>query len=445
MSNATTDKGTEIDWGKILNFLEPKHPLYCPEEMSLTQKAFLRVNAKEAFFGGAAGGGKSSALLMAALQYVDVPDYAAILFRKTYKDLSLQGSLMDRAFNWMSEFPEVHVNRNDYIITFPSGARIAFGYLAGPDDHLRYQGAEFQFVGMDEVTHIREHQYRYLMSRLRRPKVGPLAQVPLRMRSASNPEANWVRQYFIVEGKEKGRIFIPSRLEDNPGLDIESYREMLATLDPVTRQRLEFGDWWTTESGSMFKREDFMRVETSDIPQALSPKRLVRYWDLAGTAVSETNKDPDWTVGVLGMFQEGVFYVLNVERCRENPKGVQDFVAKVAQKDGKNIPIRMEQEPASSGKAVIDNYARYVLPGYDFKGIRSTGDKITRARPMSAAAANGNVCVVESSKWLNDFLDEITAFPESYTHDDQVDAVTGAFNYLAGLGLPQRKPLEIIV
>ena len=77
------------DWDSILKFLQPKESPYCPEEPSLTQKVFLRTYAQEGLFGGAAGGGKSSALLMAALQYVDVPNYSAIIFRRTYADLAL--------------------------------------------------------------------------------------------------------------------------------------------------------------------------------------------------------------------------------------------------------------------------------------------------------------------------------------------------------------------
>lgn len=84
------------DWKSVYEFLQPKEPPFCPEEPSITQKVFLRTYALEALFGGAAGGGKSSALLMAALQYVDVPNYSAILFRRTYADLALPGALMDR-------------------------------------------------------------------------------------------------------------------------------------------------------------------------------------------------------------------------------------------------------------------------------------------------------------------------------------------------------------
>jgi len=35
------------------------------------------LTCMDAFYGGAAGGGKSDALLMAALQYIDIPGYAS--------------------------------------------------------------------------------------------------------------------------------------------------------------------------------------------------------------------------------------------------------------------------------------------------------------------------------------------------------------------------------
>jgi predicted phage terminase large subunit-like protein len=120
------------------------------------------------------------------------------------------------------------------------------------------------------------------------------------------------------------------------------------------------------------------------------------------------------------------------------------MIAQTAYEDGHAVSIRMEQEPGSSGKALIDQYARYVVPGYDLIGLRSTGDKVTRARPFAAAVANGNVRVVRGT-WLTDWLDEFASFPEAMTHDDQVDSAVGAFTYLAGLGLPQRRPVAIIV
>lgn len=432
------------DWDRVLKYLEPKASLFCPEEPSRTQKVFLRTNSIEALFGGSAGGGKSSALLMAALQYVDTPGYSAMLFRRTFADLALPGALMDRFLSWISNYDDVRWNANNYTATFPSGARIGFGYLNNLNDYLRYKGAEFQFIGMDEVTEIRESDYRYMFSRLRRPASGPLSQVPLRMRAASNPAPNWVRQRFIVEGREKGRIFVPSRLTDNPGLDADSYRQSLSELDPVERRRLEEGDWWATTLGSMFERESFVVIDAMDVPQVTSSARAVRFWDLAATEPSPTYLDPDWTVGTLMVYDQGIAYVLDVRKIRAKGDKVEQLIAQTAFEDGHAVSVRMEQEPGSAGKNLVDQYARYVLSGYDFMGIRSTGDKLTRARPFAAAVANGNVKVVRSA-WLSDWLDEFSSFPESCNHDDQVDSAVGAFTHLAGLGLPQRKRASIII
>ena len=432
------------DWNKVLDYLEPRESPYCPEGPSLTQKVFLRTYSLEALFGGAAGGGKSSALLMAALQYIDVPQYSAILFRRTYADLALPGAIMDRFQAWTGPEEEVRWNANTYTATFPSGARISFGYLNNSQDYLRYKGAEFQFIGMDEVTEIREADYRYLFSRLRRPASGPLAKVPLRMRCASNPAPNWVRQRFIIEGQSEGRIFVPSYLQDNPGIDADSYRQSLQALDPVERKRLEEGDWWSTTLGSMFDRESVVLLDQTEIPERTSRARAVRFWDLAATEPSSSNPDPDWTVGTLMMFDQGIAYVLDIKRARVKGEKVEQLIAQTAYEDGHGVPIRMEQEPGSSGKALVDQYARYIVPGYDFVGMRSTGDKVTRARPFAAALANGNVRAVRGP-WLTDWLDELSSFPEAGDHDDQVDSATGAFTHLTGLGLPQRKRVAIVV
>ncbi|HIG18525.1 MAG TPA: hypothetical protein EYQ31_15275 [Candidatus Handelsmanbacteria bacterium] len=172
--------------------------------------------------------------------------------------------------------------------------------------------------------------------------------------------------------------------------------------------------------------------------------RAVRFWDLAATEPSQSNPDPDWTVGTLMLFDQGVAYVLDVRRHRGKGQDIERLIAQTAYEDGAAVPIRIEQEPGSSGKALIDQYARYILPGFDLMGIRATGDKVTRARPLAAAVANGNVRLVRGA-WLTDWLDEVSAFPEACAHDDQVDSATGAFSYVTGIGLPQRKRAAIVV
>ena len=204
------------------------------------------------------------------------------------------------------------------------------------------------------------------------------------------------------------------------------------------------GDWWATTLGTMFDRTTFVVIDPSEVPQVHSSSRAVRFWDLAATEPSASYSDPDWTVGTLMLFDQGVSYILDVKKARVKNEKVENLIRQTAIEDGPTVSVRMEQEPGSSGKALIDNYARYVLSGYDFAGIRSTGDKETRARPFAAAVANGNVRIVRAS-WLTDWLDEFSGFPEACNHDDQVDSAVGAFTFLTGLGLPQRRRAAIVI
>lgn len=332
---------------------------------------------------------------------------------------------MDRARKWLTPFvPEVRWIDKEKCWLFPSGARLTFGYLEHENDKYRYQSAEFQFVGFDELTQFTETQYQYLFSRLRRLKG---SNIPIRMRSASNPGGvghNWVEQRFIIEGRQKGRIFIPARLEDNPHLDIEEYDRSLQNLDPVTREQLRRGNWKVRVEGNMFKRHWFPIVDT---PPA-RVRKLVRYWDFASTEQSKKNTDPDWTVGLKLGEIDGRYYVFDVRRVRRRPYEVELLVKQTARLDGRKTSIWIEQEPGSSGIQTIDHYSRYVLKSYAVRGNRSTGSKVLRANPVSAAAEAGNIILVKGS-WINDFLDELELFPGS-NHDDQVDALSGAFEVI---------------
>ncbi len=74
-----------------------------------------------------------------------------------------------------------------------------------------------------------------------------------------------------------------------------------------------------------------------------------------------------------------------------------------------------------------------------FEGIRSTGSKAERAGPVSSQSEAGNVRLVRGV-WIGDFLDELEGFPEG-SHDDQVDAFSGAYNQLVAGGEPRLRRL----
>lgn len=385
------------------------------------QAEFLLHFEREVFYGGAAGGGKSDALLMGALMFVEQPDYHALLLRRTYPELSMEGSIMDRAEHWLSG-TAAHWNAEPRRWEFPSGASLTFGYLQNERDKYRYKSSQFDYIGFDELTGFTFSQYRYLFSRLRKLKT---SSIPSRMRSASNPGDighNWVKQRFIVEGELKGRPFIPARLEDNPYLDAVEYELSLAQLDAVTRAQLRSGDWNILSAGNKFKRGWFEVIDQA--PAEIEP---VRFWDLAATEPKK-GAEPDYTAGAKVGRKGGLYYIFNIQRDQLSPGGVEALIKQTAQLDSKNVTIGMEQEPGASGKTVVAQYRDRVLVGYAFYAIPSTGSKELRANPVSSAAEAGNIKLV-NGPWITDFLDEAVTFPGG-SNDDQVDAVSGAFELL---------------
>ena len=303
------EKAKQLLMASELGLIEREHsgppPIsYIPQSPTARQKLFLDLDSeKEVFYGGAAAGGKSSALLMSALRYVDEPNYSALLLRRTYADLSKQGALMDRAKQWLTG-TGASWNEQRKTWTFPSGARLAFGYLETENDKYQYQGAEYQFIGWDELSQFSESQYTYLFSRLRRLKN---ADIPIRMRSASNPGgvgANWVNKRFIPEGftpddaieervwvneasdDETGetikRYFVPARLDDNPHLDKVEYELSLSELDPVTRAQLRRGDWQISVRGDILYMysEPHTVISWSQFARIFGSSNIPQHWRL---------------------------------------------------------------------------------------------------------------------------------------------------------------------
>ncbi len=402
----------------------PPLPGWIPHAPTPKQWAALACpDVPELLYGGAAGGGKSDYLLMAALQFVHVPGYAALLLRRTWGDLALPGALLDRAHAWMRNNPACpgRWNAGERRYEFPNGAILAFGHLDTENHKYRYQGAEFQFVGFDELTQFTESQYSYLASRLRRLEGSAL---PIRLRGATNPGGQgheWVRDRFMVRGRAEGRVFVRSRLEDNPHVDRAEYEKSLAMLDHITRAQLRHGDWDALPDGGLFLREWFKVAP--EPPPAHQLRHFVRFWDLAGTEEGAA-PDPDYTAGTLVALEPatGRFWILDQVAVRKSPAGVEALIRATAELDGPAVEVDVEQEGGASGKMLSAHLARTVLSGHRFRGQRTVGDKVENARPMSVAAENGLLWLVRAP-WNTPFINEAVAFPNT-PHDDRVDSAS---------------------
>ncbi len=412
----------------------PRLTKYMPKTMTEKQRAFMCMPHREVLFGGAAGGGKTLALLMAALQYVDVPGYSALLLRRSYPELSKAEGFIDLSKEWLSH-TDARWSEQKKRWTFPTAGKSAIlefaHYETGEKGRFKQHGGQYQFIGLDELTEFEQSEYRFLFRSLRRPEG---MKIPLRMRGGTNPTgrgAVWAKQYFIVSqepylGPQTGRAFLPAKLADNTFIDQASYIKSLMNLDPYTRAQLLDGDWDAKPPGGKFRREWFKFVDV--LPAGM---QKVRFWDLAATEPAP-GKDPDYTVGLLMGLHNDIFYIADVVRDRLKPRGVEDLIVQTAEIDGLEVDVYMEQEPGSSGVNTIDYYTR-LLKKFSFHGVRSTGSKEIRANPLSSQAEAGNVKLLKSGpnggRWINDYLDEMELVFHGQ-HDDQADASSGAYSAL---------------
>lgn len=292
---------------------------WCPHTPHPKQKEFLALNCREALYGGAAGGGKSDALLMAALQHVDVPGYAAIIFRRSLTDAKLADAIMDRADEWLRPTAARFITQ-DRTWVFPSGATLSFGFLNEEPDRFRYQSAAFQYVAFDELTQFPEHWYRYLLSRLRR-LVG--SNIPVRMRAASNPGNvghKWVKARFVIEDRPDGCEFVPARLEDNPSIDQAGYIEMLDQLDSITRAQLREGNWEADGAGLVYRFDTTLNtIPELPVPRTDPRWRWILMLDFGATAQN--------SIGWLGWLpHDPVTYIAQSYRFSGTPSDVAEEV-----------------------------------------------------------------------------------------------------------------------
>ena len=123
------------------------------------------------------------ALLMeAVVQANDNMGSNTLLLRRTFPELEQSLLLYFR-----KEIPrELYSSFNDskHVVTWLNGSTTRFGYCAAENDVYQYQGAEFLFIGIDELTLFTLRQWQFLTSRNRCPiaqahfRIWPAPRIP---------------------------------------------------------------------------------------------------------------------------------------------------------------------------------------------------------------------------------------------------------------------------
>ncbi len=443
------------------------------------QEIFLRSRADIAIFGGGAGGGKTFALLLEPLYHINNPDFGAVIFRRTMPEITKEKGLLDESMRLYPLLGAVF-NKNDMRWTFPSGARVSFAHLQYETDLASWRGAQIALIEFDQLETFTEQQFWYMLSRNR-----STCGVKPYVRATCNPEPGWLAnlldwwisgdgypipersgklRWFVRVGEHiewaddpaslitqysdippKSLTFIPASIYDN-GILMDKdpgYLANLKGLPQVDRERLLLGNWKVKPSaGKVFNRMWF-----SIVPVAPAGGQTCIFWDFAATEKSLAKPDPDYTAAVTIRKVGGRWYVLDCHAFRAGPAEVERAfinlsrqMAERAKAEGSAFMVRWEQEPGSASKREAARLAQ-LLSGLDARAVVSQGDKIARARAMSAQAEAGNISLVEGS-WNEEWLNHMHGQPD-LPHDDIMDASTGAFNALNTLGLAEYYRLQL--
>ena len=310
---------------------------------------FHKSPAKYRLFGGAAGPGKSMALLMeAVVQANDNMGSNTLLLRRTFPELEQSLLLYFR-----KEIPrELYASFNDskHVVTWLNGSTTRFGYCAAENDVYQYQGAEFLFIGIDELTLFTLRQWQFLTSRNR----CPIAKTFPNMAGATNPGNighAWVKSLWIdkqpAAGMENPECYDPSdydfisaRVHDNPIYAADqNYLKTLAALPSHLRRAFLDGDW-EVFAGQYFDNFDvtrhISRAETIDWkpwwPRWISidwgfEHPSATYWHAAAPSSSVgfslRQRDNASRSSILGTYRDIVPSCSNVNPTRPPPPHIE--------------------------------------------------------------------------------------------------------------------------
>lgn len=431
-----------------------------PQEMFCASKATIALG------GGSFFGGKSISLVMEAGRNVDHPSYRGAIFRRTSKQITDSGGLGDISMRLYPQLGGEPTEDNTFWV-FPSGAEVKFNNCEHDSDMFNYRSSQFCFLGIDQLEEFPMSVFFYLRARNRpapgydrrcynrntcNPQPGWLADFirwwwdpdtgyPIKERSGivkyfirKKDEIAWVDKSYREQGRDGVIIkpvsftFIPSTPKDNPkGMATDpNYESNIASMDSVSVERYLYGNWKVNYAGGMFDPSWFRKIKMQDVPKGL---RKLRYWDFATSEVKE-GTDPDYTSGGFGGISGGDLYIIDINRFRETPAVTLKNMKESSEADGFDTGIRWEEEKGSAGRFVSSDLVGKFL-GYDAQPDPVSGDKVTRAKPLSVAAQHGHVFIVEGP-WNADFLSELSTFPKktSGNHLDQVDCISGLLKCL---------------
>jgi len=441
-----------------------------PQEMFASSPADICIG------GGMRGGGKTTMLLLEPLRHITRKrGFGAVLFRRKYPEITGEGGPWQES---VKLYPALGGRGAGLRWRFPPyGNQILMRHMQLAKTVEDYKGWQIPLILLDQLELFLESQFWALIATNRSTcGVRPYIRASCNPVPEDDEVGGWLRKlldwwidpqtgYAIPE--RAGRIrwfvrvdeiliwadtreeliaahptkiplslsFVPMGLEQNPSLFIgdPDYVAKLDALPYVDRMRFRYGNWNVrAQSGTVFKREWFRQF--FDVAPA-GPKRTVRYWDCAATSREEAaakRREADYTAGgKVSRYANGLVLVEDITAGQWGPKEVDGMIAQCASLDGRSVWIFEEQEPGSSGKAVVTARAT-ALQGHRYTPRPKRIDKLTFWKPFCSQAEAGNVGMLRAP-WNERFIKLCELTDGIHGRDDDIDAVAGAYVEAAAL------------
>lgn len=398
---------------------------------------------------------------MDSLKYFDDPNYYAVYFRKTIKQLERtlwpEAKQLYMPFLVHQDGPmkgkyigKAKIQEQAHRITTPVGGTIEFSYLENDKDvQMNWQGAQVTGFYLDEGTHFSDFQVSYLRTRMRSS-----SEYPSFMRVSMNPDSEswvlpWIESYLDEDGYPKMELscktryfvfddgelvtswskeelkakypdknprtytFVPSKLTDNKKMlenGNEDYADNLAANNAAQKAALLDGCWYYKDTrGSYFSRDWLQKV--TSVPTG---SRCARAWDKSGSIPSETYRSPDYTASVkMYKDKEGFYYITGEHhhtakdadtevygRFRRLPGDRDTIIHNQATMDGTDCFVVFAIDAGQAGKTEFQSSsAKLMQDGFIVKSdpMPNNKDKLKRFEPFSSACQNGFVRILENT------------------------------------------------
>ena len=400
------------------------------------QTDLLTCPVADILYGGARGGGKTDGTIGKCVQHHQINGGAAriLYMRRTFPQLR---EVLQRAREILPATGATW-RASDKEWQWPDGGFLRFAYLDKPGDEQNYQGHSYTLFIVDEAGNFPDPQPIDFIRSCLRSAAGTLCQIILTA-NPGGPGHEWLRRRYMGKSRSVGvpfydaearvqRVYIPSKLADNPALAdgdpgyLDRLRAATVGRPHLLKAWIE-GDWDASLEGEIILKAWIDKLHR----YTYTPKfnSVVQSWDTA----SKPGELNDYSVCITaGICERGEVWILDVYRAKLKMPALEKAALTQAMTWRPDVVLI---EDKASGTGLIQLLEVNPKWGWAVIPINPTTDKITRMAVQTPWFQGRRIHLPAEGTgavWLADLVAEWLGFP-AVTNDDQTDATSQLLAY----------------